>query len=179
MADIIELLERRDEQGLALLKEKYTEYCYSIIYRLLRDHEQTEEALSDVWLRIWNSIPPARPQRLRAYLAKTSRNTALHYIERDQAQKRSGVTVLLDELEECIPDPRWEQDQSGLKEPLRSFVQALGPQEQRICLRRYWYGATIEELAIAFQCSESRIAGILFRTRKKLRTYLKKGGYEV
>ena len=58
MSDIIELLERRDETGLALLKEKYADYCYSIIYGLLRDHQQTEEALSDVWLAIWNSIPP-------------------------------------------------------------------------------------------------------------------------
>ena len=66
MSDIIELLERRDEAGLVLLKEKYADYCYCIIYGLLRDHSQTEEALSDVWLAIWNSIPPARPLRLRA-----------------------------------------------------------------------------------------------------------------
>lgn len=39
MADIIELLERRDEQGLSLLKEKYSDYCYSIIYNLLRSHD--------------------------------------------------------------------------------------------------------------------------------------------
>ena len=50
MADIIELLERRNESRLALLKEKYSEYCYSIIYNLLRDHEQTEKALQDMWL---------------------------------------------------------------------------------------------------------------------------------
>lgn len=63
MSDIIELLERRDELGLVLLKEKYSDYCYSILYNLLRDHDQAEEALSDVWLQIWNSIPPcpARP----------------------------------------------------------------------------------------------------------------------
>ena len=39
MADIIELLERRDEQGLSLLKEKCSDYCYSIIYNLLRSHD--------------------------------------------------------------------------------------------------------------------------------------------
>lgn len=179
MAGIIELLEQRDEQGLVLLKDNYSDYCYSIIYRLLRDHEQTEEALSDVWLQIWNSIPPARPQRIRAYLAKTARNTAVHYIERTQAQKRSGVTVLLDELEECIPDPRWEQSSEELKEMLRCFVHGLELEEQRIFLWRYWYGATIEELAKAVHCSENRITGILFRTRKKLRKYLEKEGYEV
>lgn len=178
MADIIELLERRDEGGLVLLKEKYSDYCYSIIYSLLRDHEQTEEALNDVWLRIWNSIPPARPVRLRAYLAKTARNTALHYIKHNSAQKRSGVTVLLDELAECIPDPQW-QSENDLKEVLREFVNGLEPETQRIFLRRYWYNHSIEELAKAMHCSESRITGILFRTRKKLRNFLEKEGYRV
>lgn len=50
--DIIELLERRDELGLSLLKEKYADYCYGIIFRLLEDRELSEEALSDVWLAV-------------------------------------------------------------------------------------------------------------------------------
>jgi len=126
MADIIELLERRDEQGLVLLKEKYADYCYSVIYHLLRDHEQTEEAISDVWLRIWNSIPPARPARLRAYLARIARNVALDYIKYNSAQKRGAVTVILDELNECIPRPKWkERDPPG--ELLMTRVKTLGP----------------------------------------------------
>lgn len=179
MADIIELLERRDEQGLSLLKEKYSDYCYSIIYSLLRDHPQTEEALSDVWLQIWNSIPPARPARLRAYLAKTARNTALHYIQYNNAQKRSGITVLLEELEECLPDPRWERDGQAMKEMLRDFVNGLEPEVQRVFLQRYWYGATIEELARMTHSTESRITGILFRTRRRLKKHLEKEGYTV
>ena len=178
MADIIELLERRDEQGLALLKEKYSDYCYSIIYHLLRNHEQTEEALSDVWLRIWNSIPPARPARLRAYLARIARNVALDYIKHNSAQKRSGITVMLEELDACIPEPNWDE-RERLRELLRTFVNTLEPEVQRIFLRRYVYGATIEELAKAMHSTENRITGILFRTRKKLRKYLEKEGYEV
>lgn len=179
MDEIITLIERRDEQGIVLLKEKYADYCYSIIYQLLRNHEQTEEALSDVWLQIWNSIPHTRPTQLRPYLAKTARNTAIHYVKYNTAQKRSGMMVLLDELGECIPDPQWECDRDGLKELLREFVNSLELEEQRIFLRRYWYGATIEELAKAMHCTKSRITGILFRTRKKLRKHLEMEGYEV
>ena len=179
MADIIELLERRSELGLELLKEKYTSYCYTIIYRLLNDHEQTEEALSDVWLQIWNGIPPARPKCLRAYLAKTARNAALHYIRHNDAQKRSGTTVLLDELAECIPDPKWERDREDLKELLKSFVSNLEQEERQIFLRRYWYGADIREIAEERNSTENRITGILFRTRKKLKKYLEKEGYKL
>lgn len=179
MADIIELLERRSELGLELLKENYTSYCYTIIYRLLQDHEQTEEALSDVWLQIWNSIPPTRPRQLRAYLAKTARNAALHYLRYNDAQKRSGATVLLDELSECIPDPKWERDTVDLKELIRSFVSGLEQEERQIFLRRYWYGADIREIAKDRGCTENRITGILFRTRKKLKKYLEKEGYKL
>ena len=179
MAQIMELLLSRDEQGLAMLEKEYRDLCYSIIYRLLRDHEQTEEALSDVWLQVWNSIPQARPAHLRAYMAKTARNTAIHYVQRNAAQKRSGITVLLDELEECIPDPRWECDSENLKELLRKFLASLGAEEKRIFMRRYWYGDTIQELAKESKCTENRITGILFRTRNKLRKILKSEGYEV
>ena len=181
MPDIIELLERRDEEALVLLKTHYSEYCYSIIYSFLRNHEETEEALNDVWLRIWNSIPPARPRRLRAFLAKVSRNIALDYIKYREADKRTGMTTLLDEIAEILPDASWErEDQSRtLRETLNSFLRGLAQEEQRIFLRRYWYGSTIEELAADFDCSQSRITGILFRTRKKLRRYLEKEGYQV
>lgn len=176
--DIIERLERRDEQGLSLLKEKYADYCYGIIFRLLEDRELSEEALSDVWLAIWNAIPPARPARLRPYLAKTARNIAVNYIKHERAQKRDGMTVLLDELAECIPDPKSMED-GELKELLRQFVNSLEPEVQRIFLRRYWFGSTVGELAKASHCSENRITGILFRARKKLRKLLEKEGYEL
>ena len=60
MADIIELLERRDESALDLLRTHYGDYCRAIIQRLLGSDEETEEALSDVWMQVWNAIPPAR-----------------------------------------------------------------------------------------------------------------------
>lgn len=179
MDDLMERLLLRDEQGIAMLKEEYGQLCYSIIYRLLRDHEQTEEALSDVWLQIWNSIPQARPAQVRAYVAKTARNTAIHYVKRNTAQKRSGITVLLDELEECIPDPRWQCDGEELKEMLRSFLLSLEAEERRVFLRRYWYGDTVQEIAMDSHCTANRIAGLLFRTRNKLRKYLKSEGYEI
>lgn len=178
MADIIELLERRDEQGLELLKEKYAGFCYAIIYHLLRDHEQTEEALNDVWLRIWNSIPPARPARIRAYLTRVSRNVAMDYYRYNHAERRSAIIIMLDELKECIPDPNWDE-RGRLREILQAFVNTLEPEVKQIFLRRYLYGNTIEELAKATHSTQNRITGILFRTRKKLRKFLEKEGYQV
>ncbi len=58
--DLIELLQQRDERAFILLRERYGGYCYCIVSNLLQNEQEAEEALSDVWLQIWNSIPPAR-----------------------------------------------------------------------------------------------------------------------
>lgn len=175
--DIIERLERRDETAIELLKVYYGDYCYCIIYNQLCSHEETEEALNDVWLKIWNSIPPSRPTHLRAYIAKAARNTAIDYIKRNSAERRSGITTMLDEIAEVVPDAA--KSDGFLKDTLNRFLRSLGPEEQRIFLRRYWYGANIEELAAELGCSQTRIANILHRTRKKLRKHLEKEGYTV
>lgn len=175
--DIIERLERRDETAIELLKAFYGDYCYRIIYNQLCSHEETEEALNDVWMKIWNSIPPARPAHLRAYIAKAARNTAIDYIKRNSAERRSGITTLLDEIAEVVPDVTGSD--GFLKDTLNCFLRSLGSEEQRIFLRRYWYGDSIEELAGELGCSQTRIANILHRTRKKLRKHLEKEGYTV
>ena len=175
--DIIERLERRDETAIELLKAYYGDYCYRIIYNQLCSHEETEEALNDVWMKIWNSIPPARPTHLRAYLAKAARNTAIDYIKRDSAERRTGLTTLLDEIADIVPDVSGSD--GFLKDTLNRFIRSLRSEEQHIFLQRYWYGASIEELANAFDCSQTRIANILHRTRKKLRKHLEKEGYTV
>lgn len=181
MADIIELLERRDERALELLREHYESYCRSIVANLLQDEQQAEEALSDVWIQVWNSIPPARPRHLRAYLAKTARNIAINYIRHDSAAKRSGSTVVLDELAECIPDQRWEDRvQAGeVREMLNSFLRSLPAQERQVFLRRYWFGETVSRIARDFGCSESRITSLLHRLRKRLKKHLEQEGYRV
>ena len=175
--DIIERLERRDETVIESLKVYYGEYCYRIIYNQLRSHEETEEALNDVWMKIWNSIPPARPTHLRAYIAKVARNTAIDYIKHNSAERRSGITILLDEIAEVVPDT--SNSDGLLRDTLNRFLRTLRSEEQCIFLRRYWYGSSIKEMAEELECSETRIANILHRTRKKLRKYLEKEGYTV
>ena len=85
------------------------------------------------------------------------------------------VEAVLDEIAELVPAA--SPSDGFLKDTLNRFVRALGAEEQRIFLRRYWYGADIRELAEEHGCSETRIANILHRTRKKLRKHLEKEGY--
>ena len=176
--ELISLLVARDEQGLAALRQQYGAFCGAIMRRLLGNEEDLQEAENDLWLQIWNSIPPAQPENLKAYLAKAARNTAIHYLEREGAQKRKHVAVLLSELSDCVPDPASynHTDATELREALNAFVRSLPPQERAVFVHRYWYGESIAELQKQTGWTQSRLASLLHRLRKRLKKHLEKEG---
>lgn len=174
---IIKQLGQRDEEALLHLQRRYGAYCHSIAFSLLREEAAVQECLDDVWLAVWNS--QETPRDLKAYLAKITRNTALHYIQKSTAQKRSAAFVLLDELVECVPDPLREREFEArlLRGLLNDFVKGLKAEERYLFLRRYWYGYSISELAGELGWRETRVTSILFRLRKKLKNSLEKEGF--
>ena len=181
MDEIVKLLWSRNEKAITLMQTQYGSFCRYILSGFLWNDLDIEEALSDIWFRVWNSIPPAKPAYLKAYLAKTARNTALHYVERENAQKRKGITILLDELAECIPDSEASSrmDAHELKALLNTFVRSLTVEERSYFIRRYYFGENIRQIAIAHKSTENSVTVALYRIRKKLRVLLEREGYEI
>lgn len=179
--EIIDGLFRRDESALAKLQETYRQYSGYIAQRILGDPETAEEVCSDVWMRIWQNIPPLRPDNLRLYIGRLTRNAALHRLDWENAAKRSGIRVQLDELSECLPDhlSAIDTDQFALQQIINEFLRSLSQEKRVIFIRRYWYGDSVEEIAQRFGCKPVRITGILFRTRKELRRLLEKEGIDL
>ena len=70
---IIDLFNLRSEDAISKTREKYGTYINSIIYGLLRSFHDTEEIANDTYLGLWQSIPPARPKYLKAYIAAIAR----------------------------------------------------------------------------------------------------------
>lgn len=181
MDEIVNLLWKRDESALDQMILEHGSFCRQLASRFLRNFEDVEEVLNDVWYQIWNGIPPAKPKYFKAYLAKAVRNTAIHYIEKNTAQKRSGITVLLDELAECIPDTSTEHGIEAvfLKDILNRFVRSLHSKERIYFVRRYYYGEDLKEIARANDSTENQVAVTLYRSRQKLKKLLQKEDYMI
>lgn len=175
-AEIIDGLFRRDDDVLAGLQEKYGPYCTAITENILGNREAAEEVCSDVWMRVWENIPPVRPDNLRVYVGRIARNAALHRLEWENAGKRSGIRVQLDELHECLPYRMSgvDVDRLALQEIMSRFIRDLSGEKRVIFIRRYWYGDSVEQIARMCGCKPVRITGILYRVRKQLRKILEK-----
>ena len=176
---IITLFLARNEDAIRHTDDTYGRRLYHLADGILRSGQDAEESVSDTYLKVWNTIPPRRPQHLFAYLAKICRNFSLDRLDwKNAAKRKAEVVSLTQEMELCIPDTQRERQRDGkeLGMLLDAFLRTLTPENRMVFLRRYWYVDTITEIAVRYGLSESAVQMRLSRTRAKLCTYLEKEG---
>lgn len=174
---IIERYFQRDETAISDTKECYGERLRAVAFRILQNKQDAEECENDTYLKAWESIPPHRPRYFFAYLAKICRNTALHILEKLNAEKRQAVMVeLTAELSECLPDQKSTETVSTreLGEIISTFLETISQENRIIFVRRYFLTESVSEIALALGVSQSKVKSSLFRTRNKLREALTK-----
>ena len=179
---ILALYFARDEQAVAETDRKYGPYCYSIANAILESPPDSEETVSDTWLRAWETIPPKKPGVFRMYLAKITRNLAFSRWRERSARKRGGgqTDVCLEELSQCLAAPETPEDTLEARElasAIRRFLDTLPPREQDIFLRRYFFLEESTAIAGRYGMKPATVLRSLSRTREKLRRYLQKEGY--
>ena len=179
---IIELYFARDEQAIKETDRKYGKTCFRVAYNLLSNNEDSEECVNDTYLTVWNKIPPTRPNNFIAFICKITRNLSLKRLEVSNAMKRSAGTIIsMSELEKALPDqciaPDVEDEELG--KLISAFLWSEKALDRNVFLRKYWFFDSISDIAERYSMNENSVKSMLFRSRNRLREFLKKEGIEV
>ena len=179
---IIELYFARDEQAIKETDRKYGKTCFRVAYNLLSNNEDSEECVNDTYLTVWNKIPPTRPNNFIAFICKITRNLSLKRLEVSNAMKRSAGTIIsMSELEKALPDqciaPDVEDEELG--KLISAFLWSEKALDRNVFLRKYWFFDSISDIAERYSMGENTVKSMLFRTRNRLREFLRKEGIEV
>lgn len=182
-AAIIGLYWARDERAIVASDEKYGKLCRSLSRDILDSLEDAEECVNDTWEKAWDTMPPQRPGSLRAYLAKITRNLSIDRWRARRAKKRgSGLEIVLDELDECLPAVPSADEIIEVRETAQAidhWLDTLSPADRNAFLRRYWYGQRVDRVAEQAGCSPNSMAKRLGRLRDGLRKALEQEGINV
>ncbi len=180
---IIEQLWERNENALSAVSQKYGRYCKVIAANIVGSATDAEECVNDVLLDVWNSIPPSRPDNLRAYIGKIARTNAADILKRETAQKRGGrdMKVIFDELSELSDlasgySVEAVAERHEILAEINTYLKSLNERRQKVLVLRYWYCCDVPEISAVTGYSEANVYNILKRERKKLLEYLKKRG---
>ena len=180
-AKIIQLYFDRNEDAICQTDAAYGRKLFGLAQGILRNEQDSEESVSDTYLKTWQTIPPTRPAYFYAYLAKLCRFFALGKLDwRNAAKRKAEVVSLSEEMALCVPDRRKEAEVEAkeIGRAMNDFLEQLSQESRIIFLRRYWFCDTIAEIAIRYGISESKVKMRLHRTRHQLADYLNKEGIQ-
>lgn len=180
---IIELFCARAEEAIIELSAKYGTACGRIARNILKNELDAEECVNDTYLAAWNTIPPQKPDPLRAYVFRIVRNIAIAKYHANTSEKRNSYYgEALEELENCLAASATVEKETSAKDLSRQidrFLDTLDQESRVLFVRRYWYSDSISELAERFQTSHNNVSVRLSRIRNKLKKHLKKEGFEL
>ena len=185
---IIELYFCRSERALLETENKYGKLCRSISYNILNNTEDCGEVVNDAYMKLWNTIPPERPQNFLAYISKITRNLSINAYYKKKTQKRGGgeMDVIYDELEECISDSYdieekviRDERKKEIERMLNSFLKTLDEENRNIFIRRYCFADSVRDIAERYNKAEGSVKSMLYRDRQKLKRFLEKEGVVV
>ncbi len=91
------------------------------------------------------------------------------------------MLVSLDELASILPDERYAPDVSDedVGKLISEFLRMQKDDVRSVFIRKYYFFDSIEEIALRFGFTESKVKNMLFHTRNKLKNYLIKEGVEI
>lgn len=180
---IIDLFNIRSEHAVAELSQKYEKVCKQIAYNILKNKSDVEECVNDAYFKVWNTIPPNKPDHLVSYVCLAVRNIALDRVDLKNAAKRVEIV----DIEICDLFNRVEYStdiEDDLREKafdtlLNEFLSTLDTQSRVIFVRRYFCYDKINAIANTFGKTPHAISMKLARIKEKLKDFLIQKGYEI
>ena len=173
--EIIALFNARDEDAIRAMAEAYGGRLLRVAENFL-SREDAEECVNDLYLALWNQIPPEVPVHLWAYSVRILRNLAFNRLRAQDAAKRNAEMVALtDELAEVLMDPAANTEDEAVARSddcLNRFLSRIDAEKRYIFVHRYYFGESISELMRTTGFSKSKVEVTLSRLRKKLRSFL-------
>ena len=170
------LLQFRDpenkERAFTAIIKKYQEKLYWHIRRMVVEHEDANDVLQNVFIRVWNGLENFREDsQLYTWLYRIATNECLSYLEQ---QKRKS-TLSFDEMEsglsiKIVADKYF--DPNKLEWKLQLAIQQL-PEKQRVVFTlRYYDEMPYEEMSRVLDTSEGALKASYHHAVKKIEDYI-------
>jgi RNA polymerase sigma factor (sigma-70 family) len=161
------------EKAYTTLIKKYQEKLYWHIRRLVVDHDDANDVLQNVFIRVWNGLQKFREDaQLYTWLYRIATNESLTFIEN---QKKRG-SVSFDEVEAGLSNKIQADkyfDPQKLEWKLQLAIQKL-PEKQRVVFSlRYYDEMPYEEMSRVLDTSEGALKASYHHAVKKIEDYIR------
>ena len=143
--ELIPLLLKKDDRSFTLLYDNYSKSLYGVIFTLIKDREEAEDVLQEVFVKIWKNIDSYNESKGRLYtwILNIARNTSIDKL-RSKGFNNNQKNLSADNFVHILDDNSKtinQIDAIGIKE----FIKKLKPKCIQIIDLLFFKGYTQQE----------------------------------
>lgn len=143
--ELLPLVLKKDDRAFTLLYDMYSKNLYGVIYNLIRDREEAEDVLQEVFVKIWKNIETYNESKGRffTWILNIARNTTIDKL-RSKGFNNSQKNLSSDNFVHLLDDSNKltnRIDTIGIRE----FVKKLKPKCIQIIDLLFFKGYTQQE----------------------------------
>src|SRR3954467_13454893 len=161
------------EAGHTAIIKKYQERLYWHVRRMVVTHDDANDVLQNVFIRVWNGLENFKEEsQLYTWLYRIATNESLTFLE--QQKKRSSVS--LNDVEtglsnKIIADKNF--DANRLEWKLQLAIQQLPEKQRAVFNLRYYDEMPYEEMSRVLETSEGALKASYHHAAKKIEEFIK------
>jgi len=150
----------------------YGRFLYTVAYRLTGDHQDTQDLVQDVLLRVSRGLATYQPGSMEGWLSRIATNAFLDDVRR---KKRRPVEALPDDAERVIagaPAADDALDAANLPDHVQAAVRNLPPDYRAAVVLCDVVGLSYDEIAASLDIPIGTVRSRIHRGRSMLREVL-------
>ncbi len=161
------------EKGFTLIVKKYQERLYWHVRRMVIDHEDANDVLQNMFIKVWNNLDHFREDsQLYTWLYRIATNESLSFLE--QQKRKSSVS--LSDVEnglsnKLVADKHF--DPNKLEWKLQQAILQLPEKQRAVFHLRYYDEMPYEEMSRVLDTSEGALKASYHHAVKKIEEYVK------
>lgn len=172
--ELIELFsdEKTREEAFSVILNRYTEKLYWHIRKIVLIHDDTDDVLQNVFIKVWKNLLNFREEAsLFTWLYRIATNEALSFLE---TKKRRRIFLKNESdgyLFEPSADPYFEG--SEIEEKLQKAIKTLPEKQKLVFNMKYFDDMKYEEMSRILETSVGALKASYHHAVKKIEAFLK------
>ena len=181
------LTKEGNETSFRVLFDKHYSWVYSKTYRMLCNHQDTEEVSLDIFMKVWQKIDKwdTNQGSFQAWLNVVAKNTIIDAIRKKERIREALLSmedeseVPLVEYKDSRPTPDKQVESQEAQEVLEQALQLVKKPNHRVAwILRHLEGYSIAEISQTLQRKEGTVKIWIFRCTEELRQILTRKGLQ-
>lgn len=172
-SELVSYILKKHQENYHEIINRYQKKLFSYLYRLVRNKEEVEDILQNVFVKVFKNLDSFDPaKKFSPWIYRIAHNEAVNFLKRRSKKQFISWEDMANEnksearSEEKSPFDEWISKESGRE--VRKAMKALPAKYKEILEMRYFQEKSYQEISRAIRKPVNTVGTLLSRSKKKL-----------